>query len=146
MNITIWESLYLGILSVWDIKEKIVPVSPLMAGGTVIVLAAVYTCLRGEALWVTLIGGMVPGACLILLAKLTGQIGVADGMVVMALGAQCGIRECLLLLFYSLILLSVFSVVLLVLRRAKCSTRIPYLPFLLVGLWISRLSVGAGAW
>lgn len=141
MYITIWETIYLGILSVWDIREKRVPVSPLLAGGISIILFAIYTCLKGEVLWGTLVGGMVPGAGLLLLAKLTGQIGAADGIVVMALGAQCGLRECLLLLFYSLILLSVFSLVLVILCRAKCSTRIPYLPFLLLGLWIGRLGV-----
>ncbi len=140
MYIHIVETIYLGVLSMWDLKEKQVPVFPLLAGGGILLLIAIDTCLRGEVLWGTLLGGLVPGALLVLLALLTGKIGVADGLVMMALGAQCGLRECLQLLLYSLFSLSVFSVFLLVLRKANCSTRIPYLPFLLAG-YLFRLGM-----
>ncbi|MBR6626403.1 MAG: prepilin peptidase [Lachnospiraceae bacterium] len=131
-----FQTIYLGVLSIWDIKEKRVPVFPLLAGGAVLVLFAIYTCLMGDVQWRTLLGGIVPGSLLVVLACLTDQIGKADGLVVMALGAQCGLRRCLMLLFYSLFFISVFSLVLMIFFKAKSSTRIPYLPFLLVGLWI----------
>lgn len=140
MLVTVIETLYLGALSVWDIKEKKVPVSPLLAGGGVLLCAAIYTCLKGELVLGTLIGGLLPGAFLLLLAGITGRIGMADGVVIMALGAQCGLRDCLLLLFYSLFSLSVFSVLLLILRRADGNTRIPFLPFLLLGYLICQYS------
>ncbi len=136
MYMQIMKTLYLGVLSIWDLKEKRVPVFPLLTGASILLLPVIESCLRGDVLWGFLIGGLIPGALLIALAKVSGKIGVADGLVVMALGAQCGLRGCLQLLFYSLFSLSVFSVFLLVLRKANCSTRIPYLPFLLLGyLW-----------
>lgn len=126
------QMLYLGGLSIWDIREKKVPVSPLVAGGVLLLSLAIDACLKGEILWTTLVGGLLPGAMLCLLT-VTRKVGLADGLVVMALGAQYGLWGSLLLLFYSLVLLSAFSVLLIVLHKADSGTRIPYLPFLFVG-------------
>lgn len=126
------EIIYLGGLSIWDIREKRVPVSPLVAGGILLLFLALDACRRGELEWTIVLGGLLPGAILCLLAGITRKVGMADGLVVMALGAQYGLWGSLLLLFYSLVLLSVFSVFLVVLHKADNSTHIPYLPFLFI--------------
>ncbi|MBQ7933964.1 MAG: hypothetical protein IJ327_04165 [Lachnospiraceae bacterium] len=134
------QMIYLGGLSIWDIREKKVPVSPLVAGGVLLMFLAIDRCLKGDQMWFTLLGGLLPGAILCLLAGITRKIGLADGVVVLALGAQYGLWGSLRLLFYSLVLLSAFSAFLIVLRKADSSTHIPYLPFLFVSYGVCVLA------
>lgn len=127
------QMIYLGGLSIWDIRERRVPVSPLVAGGALLLLLAINACFKGDLEWTALVGGLLPGAILCLLAGCTHKVGMADGIVVMALGAQYGLWGSLLLLFYSLVPLSVYSLILVVRHKAGKDTHIPYLPFLFVG-------------
>jgi Flp pilus assembly protein protease CpaA len=136
--------LYLVVLSVFDGREKKVPIV-LLCGGTAIAAAVnLYICIRDAADWkmgvMTAFMGMLPGCFLLLVARVTGKAGYGDGIALLGVGLLTGYGTCLLLLCFSLLCMSVCSIVLLLTRKAEKNTTLPYLPFLaavyLVGMFV----------
>lgn len=126
--------LYLLILGIMDIREKKVPAVLLVLG---ILLA--LTVGAGERMgsgvgWGRavheLLLGMMPGGFLLAAAYVTGKAGLGDGLVLIALGIIHGYLAGIILFCVSLFLLFLFSIGLLLLKKANGSTCIPYLPFL----------------
>lgn len=122
---------YLLILSLYDIKEKKVPVAMLVAGGIVGMVVVVYDCMVGNGGWLQSMMGILPGAFLLIVAWATKKAGYADGIVLGIIGALKGYRAGCLILCFSLLLLSVVSIILLLLHKVGRKTQIPYIPFLL---------------
>ncbi|MBO4981161.1 MAG: hypothetical protein J6C84_04610 [Lachnospiraceae bacterium] len=126
--------LYVAVLGAMDIREKKVPVWLLILGAmeTIMVRLAEgfmdgWQKNTGSILW-----GMLPGLFLLAMAYLTKKAGYGDGVVLCLLGIRCGYRFCLAIFCMSLLLLSLTCMVLLLLKRVRRNTRIPYLPFLTV--------------
>ncbi|MCM1044774.1 MAG: hypothetical protein NC417_04625 [Candidatus Gastranaerophilales bacterium] len=140
---------YLSILSVMDIKEKKVNVLFLITGVFAICVIWLWGMCLTDADWkeILLSGalGLIPGIFLLAIARLTGKAGYADGMVVAVLGMEQGYLGGVVLLCISLLYLSVCSIALLLCRRVKGNTRMPYLPFLTAAylsiLWLEQRSV-----
>lgn len=130
--------LYLLILSVYDYKEKQVPLVLLYVGMAIVTCVSVIDLVKGTTTWVQLLG-ILPGIILILVAFVTGKAGVADGIVLSIAGAILGHRESWLLFTISLMLILVSSVFLLLLRKINMKARIPYLPFLTVALLLQQV-------
>ncbi|MCM1569456.1 MAG: prepilin peptidase [Roseburia sp.] len=124
--------IYLLLLSYFDCREKKVPCVLLTAGGTAVILAVGLEVLWGEKGWIEAVYGLFPGCLLILTSVLTRKAGMADGIVLLVLGAAEGFKRSLLLLCGSLLLLASYSIVLILLRRAKMNSTIPYLPFVCI--------------
>lgn len=124
---------YLFVLSICDIKECRVPVLLLAAGSVFAGTVVIYELFTGHISWLQPLLGSLPGVFLLLVAWFSKKAGYADGIVLLCLGILYGYREGLLVLCVSLLLISLASVVLLMLRRVKRHTRIPYIPFLTVG-------------
>lgn len=128
---------YLGMLAVFDLRERKIPVL-LLGVGTV-----VAGCLRiplfwagdGEVLWQLCAVGVtvLPGLCMLGVAKLTGKIGLGDGWILINVGLFTDYKTCVVLWGVSMLLMSLTCMVLLGLRRVKRDTYIPYLPFLAAG-------------
>lgn len=116
--------------STLDIRSRRVPVWMLVLAGAFAGLTVVHRCGFTLAEWVEMVKGCVPGAILLILAAVTGKAGAADGIVLSFLGICMGGKVCLAVFMLSLLLISIFSGVLLVLRRVGRNTRLPYLPFL----------------
>lgn len=131
--------LFLGILSVRDCRERRVPVVWLIAGAVLLFGMGIGRCVQEELAWQEMILGSVPGILLLLIARLSGKAGYADGILLMELGACLGWRESIWLSCFSLLLLSVFSMILLCLRKAKKNTEIPYIPFLTIAFLLKQL-------
>ena len=133
---------YLLILSIFDCRERKVPIALLLGGvlGLCLLIFVEMGCgtVLGEELgrlslrdaWREWLLGALPGVFLVLVAVLTRKAGVADGVVLMEIGICLGYRITLLLLCISLMLMSLLCVPLLLMRRVKRKTELPYLPFL----------------
>lgn len=132
---TILTGCWLLAASAVDIRSRRIPVWMLALGGTAAVLAVVCRCGFTSAECMDMIKGCIPGAILLLMAAATGKAGTADGFVLIFLGISTGGKICLVVFMLSLLLISMFSVILLVFRRVGRSTRLPYLPFLSVA-WL----------
>ena len=139
-NMEIIIGLWLLGLSVWDARYCRVPVWLMCSGGLVLAAAVILgNGISGWPAWseaevlsrfVVCLSGMLPGAALVILALCTGAIGYGDGIVVAFLGLYLGFGEVLLLLTISLFVMSLCSLVLLLLKKVRKNTHLPYLPFL----------------
>lgn len=135
---------YLVMLSIYDVRECKVPVILLSIGGAVAAGIAVYNCWKTPAEWQWIVLwyvlGMLPGIFVILMAYISKKIGYGDGITLILVGMLTGYRTCLVLLCFSLLLMSVCCIGILLCKKGNRNTRIPYLPFLgavfLAGMFI----------
>lgn len=124
-------------LSVYDIKKRKIPVWAVLLLGTGVLL---YRILSGADVFLLLLS-MVPGFGLLLLAFCTREsIGTGDGMVLCVIGLFAGGKQAMAILGMALLFASALAALLLLMRRARRKTELPFLPCLwsacLVGfLW-----------
>lgn len=119
---------YLGISTYWDLRYKRIPWS---VQGMGFIFLCICILVQWKELSLLYLVAFVPGICLLLLAGITGEnIGYADGVSVMLLGGMIGFRGCIWMLCISMLLLSVFGLLMLLLKRMTRKSKIPYLPFL----------------
>lgn len=128
-------AVWLLIISIWDVRKRRVPVWLLIPGG-IFALAEAAGQQYGE---LTVVRIMLPGAVLLLLALTTGNVGYADGIVMLFLGVISGSEKSLLIFGISLFLAAICSLVLLALRKVKKNTGIPFLPFLAAAWLLAAL-------
>ena len=129
-------------LSFCDIKTHKIPVCGMAA---VFIFSAVNILCFDTAhfSWTGLCLSLIPGGVLIMLSLITeGKIGVGDGILVTALGLGLGLERCMLVLTGALILNSVFCGVLLALKKAGRNTRIPFVPFITIGMGVIVFAYG----
>ena len=131
--------IYLLVLTAWDLKEKMVPVFLLAVGLVSAGGYALYLSCSGQGLWFQPLLGMIPGICLLLIALLTGKAGYADGLVLLIIGMLETYRVSLFVLCMGLFLTSLVSVALLLLRKVKRQTAIPFIPFLTVAYCVKEV-------
>jgi len=125
---------YLLILGWFDLREKKVPVILLECGTVIAIGRLVFGIFKDPDRWqwkaLVFMLGALPGVFMIALSWLTRKVGAGDGWALVNIGLFTDYKTCMFLWAISLIIMSVFSAVLLICRKAKKSTRIPYLPFL----------------
>lgn len=133
---TIFVTVYLGVMGIYDWKEQAVPVWGLLAGGIAVLGYEIYRCVSMKITWGQLLAAdlpaMIPGVILLLAAALTKKAGYADGIVLLLIGAAVGYRKCVLLFCFSLILISLFSGSIMLLHRGNRNTHVPYIPFIAI--------------
>lgn len=119
-------------LSVIDIRERKIPIWPVLFIGAVLFAMRLHAgVLVGE-----LICGLIPGVLLLIVAWVTKEkLGIGDGILVFCLGLGYGIEEMMTMIGVSFAVAALVSVGLMVLGKATRKTELPFLPFLLVG-WL----------
>lgn len=127
--------IWLAVLSICDIRRKRVPLGLLLAGAMFAAAVSLYGGIKGEINIFQLCKSLIPGTVLLILAGATGKAGCGDGIIVMALGLVEGYELCLFTFFGGLVLAALFSGVLLIIKKAKRNTKIPFVPFLTAG-WL----------
>lgn len=112
------------------------PIGLIMGGFLATVVCVLHRCMGNPAEWKWLVLaallGMLPGVFLLGMAYITGKIGLGDGPVLMVLGMLVGYKECLMVISFSLLLMSIWCIGILAFKKGNRHTRIPYLPFLTV--------------
>ena len=123
----IW-SVYLGKISLCDIRKRTIPVWLLFLGSLLVITDI---CIMGweTGMIIEMVIEMVPGMILLLLTKMTKAVGMADGIVLIQLGSICRKGQALLIFCLSLIYIFLYSMILYMLRQDR-KRRIPYIPFL----------------
>lgn len=142
MTVIFFTSVWLIALSLFDMRYRRVPVWLIILGGVLMggVVSCQYVAAKsGSAEWWL---GMIPGTVLLMLALGTKKAGCADGLVTMFLGGILGLRQCILALMLSLILISVLSLLMLVLHKANKGTKVPFIPFLTLGFALCEIMGG----
>lgn len=140
-------TLWLLLLAVWDIKCKKLPLWLLSLG--VVTGMFVFFLMVAESGMVSfsvLLGTVGGGVLLLALAFLTGTVGYADGVVVIAMGLLTGYRHTVAMLGMSFLLASFYCGGLLVTGKARRHTQIPFVPFLLLGWMLAIILCGEELW
>lgn len=132
---TLSGTVILFISSIFDCRDRRIPVVLLAIGGVWAVVLFLFTVPEqgvGTAL-LTAVLSVLPGVGLLLLSFLTEKkVGAGDGMLLIVLGILQGGEKVLFLFCVGLFIQSLFAVVLLLLHRAHKETRIAFAPFLLL--------------
>lgn len=134
--------MFLLVLSIWDLRERRVPLILLVAGSIWLGGVLGYELFTGRISWLYLLLGSLAGVFFLLLAWISGKAGYADGIVLLWLGAAEGYRKVLLILVSSLLLVCLSAITLLMFGKVKKHTRIPYIPFLAVGYVMTKAAFG----
>lgn len=121
--------------SIWDIRGNKLPSSLLvlniLAGG---ILTAVNKDIDWREDWRLYVTGIMIGIMLLLIGRFCGGcIGTADGIMTAIIGGIIGYQDTLLLLMNAILAAAVFSILLIVIKKAKRGTVIPFIPFMLLG-------------
>lgn len=127
-----------------DIRRKHVPVWFLALSGMFVTAVSFHGFWKGRLGGGELVWSIVPGMVLLGVAVLTKKAGWADGVVLLFLGILTGFRECIFSFTLSMLFISAVSLVLLVLKRARKNTILPYLPFLCAG-YLVQAALGLAA-
>lgn len=126
--------LFVFICSVSDIRKKKIPLMVIIVFGTVSVL---FLAAGEERPWKEALYALAPGMGLLALAFCTGEgIGYGDGFAVLVLGLLVGALWCLTAVFLGFFLCAVWSLFLLALKKVNGKSRLPFVPFLAVGLGV----------
>ena len=124
---------YLAYLSAEDIRKKSLPV-PGIAAGLLFVPFFVITEGASNITLLDNLKGMIPGGLLIFISFLSrGQIGIGDGAVVLITGVAIGIGNIVIVLTGALLLISVFSMLMLLLGKLNRKSTLPFVPFVFAG-------------
>jgi len=125
---------YLIVMGIFDGRERSVPVMGVINGFLAAMGVVAYRCIQNSEQWcwivLSALLGAIPGAVLVLLAHVTGQIGFGDGLVLTVVGMVIGYGGCVLLICFSLLLMSICCIGIMWSKKGNRNTRIPYLPFL----------------
>lgn len=142
MTVIILTSVWLVTLSLFDMRYKRVPIWLILSGGILAGGMLIYQWIAEESEIAECFFGMIPGIALLLLALSTHKAGWADGVVTMFLGTVLGFWQCVLAVMFSLILISVMSLLLIIFRRADKGTKVPFIPFLTLGFILGGIVGG----
>ncbi len=121
-------AMILLICAVTDIRKQKIYIGIVMFGAIVGLILLIWQQDRG---WQEPLSGVLVGLLLLLTGRCTRQsIGYGDGWLMVMTGIYLGGWQNLELLFWALLLAAVWSVILLVCRKATRKTRLPFVPFL----------------
>ena len=142
-ELSMWKVLLVAVyllgLSVYDYREKSVPIQLLTAGAVWAAIMLLVEIVSGMWMW-NRIWDMIPGVLLFVIARMTGNLGLADGIVLWIVGVILGRGEAWMLLLISFMLVFIFSVCFLFLKRIHMKSKIPYIPFLNIAFLLRLLS------
>lgn len=129
--------IYMGVCMVFDIRRREIPLLLIIFG-----IAAAF----GIDLWQIREGvvttaevgiSMLPGVFFLLTGFFTGEkVGYGDGLLLIILGLLFGVYRCFLTLCISLVFSAAVSLMLLLLHKAGRHSRIPFVPFLVLGMGV----------
>lgn len=124
--------------SIKDIKTKSVSMRMVIP-----CLLIVLFCLpfRNDITIISGLLGSFVGFIMIGIGKVSNwQVGMGDGIVLVVTGIGLGIWENAFLLLYALLLISVFCVFLLFIKKISKKNTLPFIPFLFIGYIVVTLT------
>ena len=117
--------------AITDLKSKTIPIWWTVVFG---ISAMIYQIFWKKQKLEAILFSMIIGVTLLVAAKISNQrIGYGDGIIFLILGLWIGFWDGISLLFFSLILSSIISVYLIIVRRKGRDYRIPFIPFVTAG-------------
>lgn len=138
------------IISFFDIKKKSIPVVGVVLSiipGIVQIVQRVILVSEApggsvKQIIMNAVVSVIPGCVLMLLAPLTGKVGIADGIVVISVGLITDYLFAIFSLGIGLIFLSLISLILMIKKKVGKNTTMPFIPFLTVGCLLGGVFIG----
>lgn len=129
--------LFLFIGSIFDLKTRKLPLIFLLFFGGVAVVLMILGFSKEPT---DILARILPGILLLMLGFATREgIGYGDGAAAVILGLLLGWEWCIAAVMAGFFLSTLCAAVLLMLKRVNGKSRIPYIPFLTVGLVVMLL-------
>lgn len=123
--------LYLGSLSIVDIRSRRIPIWILAAGGF---LAAGFQIIWGELPGILIISGGAVGLVFLAVSKVTGEdFGYGDSILIGILGIYLGFWNLLSLLVITFLFAAGAAMIVLVRKKFRRKALLPFIPFLGIG-------------
>ncbi len=128
----------MGLLSfeaVIDLKRREINiVFPIITG----VFSVVFMLLSDDVSVASSLIGLAEGVLLIALSFITdGQIGSGDGIILAATGLMLGWKDNLIMFFFSCLISAFVAIGLMGIKKADKKTKIPFIPFMVPGFFLS---------
>lgn len=135
-NLKMWQwILLIPILvfqTVLDIRTRRINVYICLAG--ILVSLIIRENIPGEDV-MNILKDIIPGVVMMALSYVTKEkIGKGDAVLIIFVGCVVGLGATLTMLFVSLLLSAVSSLILLALKKVRKETEIPFAPFLSIGV------------
>ena len=147
---------WLVFLSIYDIRLKKIPIWGMVSAGILslgVVISRLYGIyaeggknIEGQAAGMSsshallsIALGILPGLFLILLSIATKKVGLADGILLCFVGLFENYLSAVIIFCISSFILAIVSVVLLVLKRVRRNSQLPFVPFLVAGYVVNMV-------
>lgn len=125
---------FIAICCIFDIRKKEIPIFIIVAFG---ILSLIAVAIAQKPELYSVLYSLIPGAAMLGLSLCTKEsIGYGDGFVVLVLGVLLGFVECVFVVLAGLFLSAVVGLVLLVFKKVRGKSRMPFMPFLAAGLGV----------
>lgn len=129
------------ICSVVDIRTKEIPLWEIAICAVLSTAKVVLDLRGGEADIAGIIFSLLPGAFLLVLSFITKEgIGYGDGLMVLLMGPALGAEGLILGMLIAFFASSFFSAILLIIKKVKRNYRIPFIPFMTIGMGVMILA------
>ncbi|MCM1251322.1 MAG: prepilin peptidase [Clostridium sp.] len=128
---------FLGICAVFDIRKKEIPLILAAAGIITATGAAIWRIKSGEAFVAQILFSLLPGIFFLAVSRCTKEkVGYGDGVLLLIIGLMTGFYRCFFGLCVGLFLSACCGLFLLLIHKAVKESRIPFAPFLTVGMGV----------
>ncbi|SHI25894.1 leader peptidase (prepilin peptidase) / N-methyltransferase [Butyrivibrio fibrisolvens DSM 3071] len=128
--------LILLVSGIYDIKNKAVSMKILIFAGIVSITCGICQLHYGTTIY-SEICSLIPGGIVLALAYLSKeQIGYGDGLVILSLGPVFGLINVIIGLCAAFVISALFSIALLISKKAGKKSQLPFLPFLTAGMGV----------
>ena len=129
----IWIMIFLCICTFTDIKKRNVCgwlcILNIVAA---IMLHTIFRNISGKSL--------IEGIFLIISVVTREKIGYGDSLVFLAIGLIIGGEKCVVIIFWSFLLCSIFSLVTIILKKTTFKSTVAFMPFVLAGALVTFIS------
>ena len=128
--------LFLLISMIYDIKEQKIPAVWLGGNLFIGVIYRVFFWKEGNGM--DILYAILPGMFLFILAKITHQVGVGDGYLIMGTGCFFTISNHMKMLFLAFLMAAGFAVGTVLVKRNRENRKIPFAPFVFAASIITQ--------
>jgi leader peptidase (prepilin peptidase)/N-methyltransferase len=130
------------VLSAEDLIRKEISLIPV---GVMALVGVICSVLAGEWTGIYVLLQFLPGVLVLIFAKISREcIGYGDGWVLLSLGCFLSVDDLAGLCMVSLTCAGMVALFMLLVKRRGRRTQMPFVPFLLIGYVVIRLTAGYG--
>ena len=129
--------IFLSVCTIFDIRKKEIPLV-LAGAGMMAAVGFMIWRIRNESIYAAeILLSSLPGLFFLLAGWCTKEkVGYGDGILLLITGLMVGFNQCFTGLCIGLFFSAIFGVLLLLLHKAQKNSRIPFVPFLTMGMGV----------